>query len=136
MSQSNQWLITVVVDGTPLGIFDKMSGGDSAATTVKYRPGGMVPEIELGGAKTINDVTVSRLYDLARDHVQAKAIEAKNGKARVTVSQQPLDPFGAPWGAPIIRGGVLKSVKVPEADSMSQNASLLELTVSVDGSIG
>ena len=136
MSQENQWLITVTVDGQPLGVFDKLSGGDSQATTVKYRPGGMVPEIDLGGPTAIQDITVTRLYDLARDHVLAKGLVAKNGRARAVVSQQPLDPFGAPYGAPIVRGGVLKGVKFPTADSMSQAASMLELDVSVDGSVG
>lgn len=142
MSRQDQFLITVsaqLTAGGPmvsLGTFDRRSGGEVSASDTKYRPGGSPNEISLGGPRTVGNVTVSRLYDLARDHDRAKQLAAVVGQGRVTVSQQPLDASQVPTRTPTIWNGVLTRVTFPDADSSGNAASMLELEVSTAGGVG
>jgi len=52
-----------------LGVWDKRSGGEVDTDIYKYKPGGMAPQVSLGGSKTIGDLTISRLYRHKRDHL-------------------------------------------------------------------
>lgn len=131
--RANQWLINVTVDGEPLGIFDSWDGGDGDSDEVKYRPGGGQSELSLGGSTMVTNITVGRLYLRERDHEMARRLYQRRGKARATVSRQPLDDDGLPYGAPNVWQGVLKTVTYPAIDSTSNAASILSLVVSTDG---
>jgi hypothetical protein len=50
MSRLDQYNVTVSLDGTPLGTFDKMTGGEIDSEETKYKPGGMAPQVSLGGS--------------------------------------------------------------------------------------
>lgn len=115
------------------GVFDKMTGGDLSASSTSYRPGGMQPPISLGGQKTTAAVTVSRLYRLARDHDVIQQLLDGVGKSDMVVTRQPLDIDGNTYGKPLVWTGTLDSVKVPDVDSESSAAGLLELGMVVDG---
>jgi hypothetical protein len=115
------------------GIWDKMSGGEVDSDETKYNPGGMAPPVSLGGRKNTGNVTYSRLYRLVRDHDHAQSFINWVGRARVTISKQPLDVEGNVYGTPIVYHGTLKRVTFPEVDSESSGAGMVEMEVTVEG---
>ena len=133
-SRQDQWLITATYDGKPLGSWDKKSGGSLAAQDTKYRPGGMVPEISLGGPVSIDNITLSRLYDSGQKAL-LKTLAALTGRARIVGTQQDLDQFGAPTGSPYTWTGTLIKLTFPDADSMSNSANMVEIECSTDGRV-
>ena len=136
-SRQDQYAVSVIFDGENTGIWDKMTGGSTDSDDNKYRPGGMAPSVSLGGNSEIDDIGVSRLYDLDRDHNGlVKRLLAATGRARITVIKQPLDGEDNPFGEPLVYSGTLKGVSPPEVDSESSDPALLEITVVVDGTIG
>lgn len=135
MSRQDQANITVVVDGVDLGTFDKFSGGEIDSEETTYLPGAMGPRVALGGTVTIGAVTVSRLYDLARDHGRVHWLISRAGKGAVTINKQPLDVDGNVYGRPLVYTGRLKQVNPPEIDSESSDAALIELEVTPAGTV-
>lgn len=136
MSRSDQHLTTVVLDGRPLGVFDKITGGEVDSEESKYRPGGMGAQRSLGGPSSVGNVTVERLYELARDHDLARWAQTRAGRGRVTVSKQPLDTEGNPFGKPLVYQGSLKTVTFPDGDSDSADPNTWTMVVSTDGGVG
>lgn len=133
MSRLDQYAVTVSIDGVTLGVFDKLSGGKYDSEETKYKPGGMAPQISLGGSKMVDNVTVSRLFRLDRDLPLVPTLKAKVGNGQVTISKQSLDTNRNPYGTPDVYTGTLKSATFPEPDSESNNAALMELEVSSNG---
>lgn len=115
------------------GTWDKMTGGELGASASSYRPGGMAPPVSLGGVKTTTNVTVSRLYRLARDHDVAQQLFDGVGRSKMVVTKQPLDIEGNTYGKPIVYHGTLDRVKTPDVDSESSSAGLIELEMVVEG---
>jgi hypothetical protein len=134
-TREDTWLITVAVDGRDLGIFDTFSGGEIDSEETKYRPGGMMPEISLGGARTIGNVTVGRYYDILRDHQVIKWLAARTGAGRGTIGLTPLTVMGERGAEPMVYGGTLKTVTPPETDSMGTDAAIVELEFTCDGNL-
>lgn len=130
MSRLDQYNVTVSLDGTPLGTFDKMTGGEIDSEETKYKPGGMVPQVSLGGSVTVNNVIVTRLYRLDRDKSFEPQLKAAVGKGLVKVTKQSLDVNGSPFGTPLVYSGTLKQLTFPEADSTSSAAALVAMEVS------
>jgi hypothetical protein len=135
-SRQDQYNVTVTIDGADYGTWDKMGGGEVDSEEKKYKPGGLAPEVSLGGSQTVGNITVSRLYDLARDHGTVKELLGRVGKAVVVVSKQPLDADGNAFGAPIVYRGTLKTCTPPEVDSESSDAAMIELEVTSSGAVG
>jgi hypothetical protein len=131
--------VTVFRPGTktPIikGVWDKMSGGQVDSEETKYYPGGMVDPISIGGRRTAENVTVSRLYRIGRDHKDLQALINVVGRAPMTVSRQPLNTSGSKSdGAdPIVWTGTLKRVTPPDVDSEGNAAGMIELEMTVDG---
>lgn len=115
------------------GVWDKMSGGAVDSNETKYMPGGMAPPISLGGTKTVDNVVVSRLYRLGRDHDVIQQIIDSVGKSQMVVTKQPLDLNGVSYGRPIVYQGTLKRCTPPEVDSEASGAGLVELEMTVEG---
>lgn len=136
MSRQDQYRVTVTIDGEGTGVWDKVSGFGIDSNETKYKPGGLVPEIPLGGTVTVDNGTVSRLYDLQRDHQNVKRWISKTGKADVIVNKQPLDVDGNVFGEPLVYTGKLKMVTPPEVDSESSDAALLEIEISSAAIVG
>jgi hypothetical protein len=134
-TRQDQYNVTVAINGTNYGTFDKMSGGDIDSEETKYNPGAMGAAVSLGGRKTVTNVTVSRLYDLQRDHHNAPTWIAAAGKADMTVVKQPLDADGNAFGAPIVYTGKLKMVQLPEHDSESNTAAMVTFEMSSAGTV-
>lgn len=147
MSRQDQYKITVSVTRTiggrdetrSLGVFDKMSGGNADSDEVKYRPGNMANEITLGGHRTIENVTVERLYDLSVDAAGSPSnlVWLMNGvgSARVVVTKQSLDVNKNAFGDPIVYRGTLKGVTPPDVDSESTDAATWSMEVTTSGSL-
>lgn len=129
MTSQQQTLVTVAVDGIPLGVFDTRSGGESSAEITKYRPGGMARQKVRGGLPEVGDVTVSRENENERDAELARQLRTRAGRAPMVVNEQPLDDNGAPWGKPTTWTGKLQSVNPGDADSNSNDGRMLELVM-------
>jgi hypothetical protein len=129
MAQTQQMaLITVTVDDLPLGVFDTKSGGETTAEPTKRRSGGMGAQKSYAALPDHGDVTISRDYELERDHELMRRLRPRVGRARANISEQPLDENGAPWGDPITHIGRLTGLSPSELDSDSSDAQMFELT--------
>lgn len=135
MSTVNQYDVRLTVDGRNLGTWDKKSGGAIDSEETKYRPGGMAPERSLGGVRTVANVTLERLYELARDHDTIPWLISRVGRGACVVTQQPLDVDGNAYGRPITYQGTLKTVTPPEPDSTANDPSMIAVEISTDGGI-
>lgn len=132
--RQDQWSNTVTIDGQPMGVWDTLDGGESTSDEVKYKPGGMQPEISLGGSRSIGNLTLSRLLQ-REDWEFMRRMMNRTGRARCTVSRQPLDADGNPWGRPLTYRGVLMSVTPGGTDSNSSDALTWEIEISTEGSV-
>lgn len=135
MSRADQYNVTASLDGTSLGTFDKLSGGEIDSEEFKYRPGGMAPQVSLGGSKMVSNVTISRLFIQARDLPLVPTLIARVGKGDVVITKQALDVDGNPFGKPLVYQGKLKTFTPPDHDSESNDAALFTLEVSSAGTV-
>lgn len=130
MSTSRQYSVTVQVGGMLLGVFDSFAGGEMDSAEAKFRPGGMAPTKSLGGAKSVGNVIVGKLYDLVIDHARVKALMNMCGTAPMVVTKTPLTLDGVAVPDPLVYRGTLKRVTPPEHDSESDDPAMLELEMS------
>lgn len=133
--RNDQYANTVSVDGIPLGIWDTLAGGGVTAGETKYKPGGMVPQVSLGGSKVTENVTLTRLYELQRDHELCRQLMGRTGRAQVVVSRQPLDPDAMPYGRPFVYTGILMEIHPGDTDSKSEDANVWTMVVSTSGDV-
>lgn len=133
--RQDQFLVTLAINGIGYGTWDKCTGGESQANEIKYRPGGMEPEQSLGGTVSVTDINVSRLYEVNRDGPNLAAYLAANGRGSAIVSRQPLDMNAHAIGDPIVWTGIVKAVKIPDADGENNAAAMLEIIISPNGII-
>lgn len=132
-TRQDTFVIRVVLDGSPLGIWDKKTGGALDSDELKYYPGGMRQAISLGGKKTTDNITLQRLYDRKDDHDKINTLFNAVGRGKLTISQKPMDPDGNEYGRPIIWVGTLKRVFVPDTDSEGNAAALVEIEATIAG---
>lgn len=125
-------LLTLVLDGRDLGVWDKKEGGEIDSEENKYKPGGMAKEISLGGTQTIGNVTFTRYYDWARDDDVLTFISPRVGNGRGALGVQMLDVKGAPRGRLLTYGGTLKTFTPPDLDSESNDAAMIALEFTCD----
>ena len=133
MSREDQYNVSATLNGVDLGTFDKMTGGDVDSDETKYKQGGMVPEISLGGSKTVTNITLSRLYDFDGDHQIRAALVAGVGSGTMIITKQPLDVDGNIYSSPIVYEGTLKQLTFPDHDSNSSSAGMIEMEISSAG---
>lgn len=134
--RQDQWLNTITIDGRALGVWDTLSGGSVESEETKYKPGGMAPEVSLGGTTTVENVTLGRLLSREDWDFMHHLMASRVGKARCSISRQPLDVDGNPFGRPLVYTGVLQNVVPGDTDSNSSDAQIWEITISTEGSIG
>jgi hypothetical protein len=132
-TRQDTWVIRLHVDGIPFGIWDKKDGGEVDSDDIKYYPGGIVPRIKLCGMVTTGNVTLQRLYDRIDDHGKINTLIIGAGKAKIIVSQKPMDPDGNEIGKSITYTGKLKRVTPPATDSESTTAALYEIECTING---
>jgi hypothetical protein len=129
--RADQFRIKCAVNGVnppAIASWTSMSGGDLTSEDTKVRPGGMLPQVSLGGPTTRSDAVVERLYGttIAPYIVQwEQAIDQG-----MWISYTPLDGAGNPAGPTTTLHGILKAVKPPEMNSNQTGAAMLSLTMS------
>lgn len=135
-SRQDQWLNTVTIDGHSLGIWDTLAGGDVQATETKFKPGGMVPEITLGGTTSVNNITLTRLLDAERHwDIIRRLMAARVGKAETLIARRPLDSDGNPFGSSLNYSGILLHLMPGDTDSNSTTAHMWSIVVSTVGTV-
>lgn len=136
--RQNSISVVVVYRGEKrdLGVFDTWEGGNVTADNTKHRRGGMGEQVAIGGPVTIEDVTVSRDYDLLRDNRHAHWLAGAVGRARVVATKKYLDADGLAFGKPIVISGILIGYNEPNADSDSGDVAMYEIVINPDGAVG
>jgi hypothetical protein len=135
--REDQYAITVAIDGTPIGVWDKLTGGGVVAGDTKYKPGAMAPQISLGGSKAVDNITLSRLLSQQNgDTDLCKFLMQRAGKGQATINRQPLDADGAAFGTALVYTGTLSEVHPGDTDSNSTNANVWSIVISTDGEVG
>lgn len=132
--RQDQWSNTVTIDGKPMGVWDTLAGGESDSDETKYRPGGMQPQVSLGGPRMIGNLTLGRLIS-REDWDYMHTLMNRTGQAEATVSRQPLDADGNPWGRPMTYRGKVKTCTPGDTNSNSSDAQAWEIVVSPEGSV-
>lgn len=132
---TSQHYIWVWVDGVNFGThvwWDTCTGGEVDSDEVKYRPTNIAwPNVSLGGAQEVGNVTVSRLYQIGRDDWFHIPLMNRCGRAQMQVVKSTSDRDGNEWGFPLIYLGILKACTPPEADSnAAADAAMIELEMS------
>ena len=136
MSREDQYNVTVAIDGLGnLGTFHKMTGGENDSDEQKYSPGGMAPAVSLGGATTMGNVVLERLYVQGRDTEIIHQLMALAGVANITATKQSLDTNKVPYGRPLVYTGKLKQVAPPDHDSTSSDPAILHLEFVPTGTV-
>jgi hypothetical protein len=130
-ASEQNFLLTVVVDGQSLGTFDSFSGGDATAKSIKHRPGGMGPEVNYASLPVFSALTVSRVLEPARDWELIRTLNQKAGRVNASMTEQPLDADGNPWGNPKVYSGAFRGVKPGKVDSTSDNLRMFEVDLDV-----
>lgn len=125
--RQDTWLVTCILEGRDLGIFDKKEGGEIDSDENKYPLGGMLGEISLGGRKTVGELTISRYYDADRDDPLFGFFHNQVGAGVASIGVTPLDFHGNPNGANVVYSGTLRTFTPPEVDNESQDAAMVEL---------
>src|SRR6478609_6852423 len=118
--RQNEITVDLIYAGVtyPLGVFDTWEGGNVTAESTKHRRGGMGVQIAIAGVPTIEDVTISRDYDLARDLPMAHILSDAVGRSRIVATETYLDESGkGHYPTPIILKGVLVGYNEPNSDS-------------------
>lgn len=127
--QSSQ--ITVSVDEVALGVFDTYTGGEPLAKANKHRAGGMGLEVSYASLPSWSDITVSRVYEWARDWEMERILVRKAGRVTAHMTEQPLDAAGMAYGSPKVWQGRFLGVKPGKADSTSDAIRMWELDIEI-----
>ena len=139
-TRQDTWLVNLKVENPhrlgnmiDYGIWDTKSGGEIDSEENLYYPGGMRPAYSLGGRTNPGQITLSRNYRLSRDHDNIQQLIDAVGKSKVIISQRPMDRFKNPYGSPIVWRGTLKTLTLPEHNSMSTtDAAMIEIVCSIE----
>jgi hypothetical protein len=96
----------------------------------------MGKQIAVAGVPTIEDLTISRDYDLVRDNPMAHILSNAVGRGKVVATKHYLDFDGARFGKPIVITGVLVGYNEPNSDSDSADIAMFEIVINPDGEVG
>lgn len=119
-----------------LGIFDTLSGGDVSFNETKYTPGGMQPQISIGGTKTVNNITLGKILDQGRpDWGWIQMFMQLVEEADCTITRQPLGTDGRPFGSPLVYTGKLIGIAPGDTDSNAEGAQIWQVTVSTNATV-
>lgn len=133
-TRSDQFSVSLTVDGVDYGIWEKFDGGETSSQETKHFPGGMEPEISLGGQVSVGNITLDRLYDLDRDHASLPQLRSRVGKGDCKVVKQPLDADGNTYGQPDVYVGKLLTCTPPPVDANATGqAALITVIISSAG---
>lgn len=136
--RQNEITVSVTYNGVTkdLGVWDTWEGANVTSESTKHRRGGMGIQVAVGGVVTIEDLTVSRDYDLARDNPNAHWLSNAVGKGSAVATKHYLDEDGNHYGDPIQISGVLIGYNEPNSDSDSSDFAMVEIVINPSGSVG
>lgn len=132
--REDEALITATVANIsfpPFFVWSSLEGGDAESNDTKVWPGGMQPQVSLGGPRTRTDATIKTPYSPAL-HALLVPLENVAGNAAMSVSYTPLDASGNPAAnSPTVTlHGILKTVTRPNYEASAQAAAMLSLVMS------
>lgn len=125
-------LVTVVVNGVSLGVFDTWSGGDSTAAVAQHRSGGQANQTSYQTLPKFSPITVGRVMQTTRDWTLIRTLTPKAGKVTASVTIQPLDATRNAYGSSRTATGMFQGVKSLKGDSNSEALQTYELDITVD----
>lgn len=125
-------LITVVVNGQSLGVWDTASGGDTLAPATQHRSGGQANMQSYRTLPKFSEITVSRIVQQPADWELDRQLKSLAGGAPASVTYQPLDSDQNAYGNSQTAIGLFLGVTQPRADSNSEALQSYELHMSVD----
>lgn len=134
-TRQDTYLIHVFIGDTDIGVWDKMDGGKVDSEDTKYYPGGMADPVSLGGRRSTDNVTCSRLVRIDRDWQLIQTLINGVGREDLSVAYSPLNTDGTadPNVSSLVYNGTLKSVDPPKPDSEASGAALMTIEMIVEG---
>ena len=133
--RQDEFDVTVKVDGTDLGTWSKCDGGAVDSDELTYAPGSMGPKVSLGGVQTVQEVTVTALYDLDFFQPIIHWLISRCGRGQAVINKQPLDVDGNAMGRALVYSGILKTVTPPPSDANANAAAEIVLAVTPLGTV-
>lgn len=122
-----QFIVTVDGVGTANKFMTKGGGSVSADSTKIYDGGSKTPAI-ITGISEVENITVGRAFDTARDRAMLKDLRQKVGTFTTTIKVQETDSEYAAVGNPVVYAdAVLVGITEPEYDSGSGDPAMVEL---------
>ncbi len=136
--RSDQALIHV---SSPTAKFDKenwdmLEGGDPVAEETVVFPGGMQPQVALGGLPKWSPLTVERTWSETLASVY-KELANGTGNILITVTYAPLgvNKQELPSGEKFTYEGVLTSCERPKYKASESTDAYLKITVGINGQV-
>ena len=126
--------VEVSLNNQDLGVWDTKEGGETDSEETRYRPGGL-PEESLGGATTVTQITLSRMFRRGRDDDQIADMRSAVGSGQVSIKVMNTDADGNPISTGEVYTGVLKRVGPPEVDSNSSDVAMIEIEVTPNAAV-
>jgi hypothetical protein len=128
--------IHVELTGIPLDkeSWDMMEGGDPVAPETPHFPGGMQPQVELGGLPKWTPIVVERGWAESLALVY-KTIANTAGSTPATVSYIQLGANKQPTGVIDTYTGVLLAAERPKYKATESTEAFLKLTIGVNGQV-
>jgi hypothetical protein len=114
--------------------WDMMEGGDPVATETPIFPGGMEPQVELGGLPKWTPLTIERAWSETLAGVY-KALANAAGSEPITASYIILGVNKIPTGQVYTYTGVLLSCERPKYKASESVEAMLKITVGINGQV-
>ena len=122
-----QFIVTVDGVGTANKFMTKGGGSVSADSTKIYDGGSKTPAI-ITGISEVENITVGRAFDNARDRAMLATLRPQVGRFTTTIKVQETDADYVAVGNPVVYAdAVLVGITEPEYDSGSGDPAMVEL---------
>lgn len=117
------------------GTWARKTGGNVTSEPRRWREGGELFREEVaGGPSTTENVTVSRNFRRDRDLSLYRWAKRNAGQVFGSISEQPLDEAGNPYGSPLVSRCILLGVNGIDVDADDTSGfQMLEFSLAVEG---
>lgn len=119
------------VDGTAVGNFQTVTGGNANADTVPDRPPGQRFPSNIPAPPTVTNVVMSRTYDEARDGALVEQFGRRTGAAKAELGKVRRDGDGNRIGLSHTTG-LLVRCDGPEGNTNDNSKATFEMEFAVD----
>lgn len=128
MSRQDGFIVSVTLDGTPLGLFLAMSDTEMAGEGDKVpQPGGGF--VRYPGRAVPGEFTLERTFEVPRDSDRFAWYESRANKGDISATERVANGDGTPGAAVRTLGGRLTTVAVTGSDTRETGNRVLTLTV-------